>query len=170
MDQQPEDRRLIESAIEVHADSLYRVAFRLSGNRDQAEEIVQETFIGAWKGIHQLRDRNKIKNWLFGILRHQYYQSIEKTKRLPKLEVINDPVAPMNRVLDLQEQVQSAIAELEEEHRLPILLISMEGWSTQETAEFLGIAHGTVLSRLHRGRQRLKEKLARELELDIKSE
>jgi RNA polymerase sigma-70 factor (ECF subfamily) len=170
MDQQPEDRRLIESAIETHADSMYRVAFRLSGNRDQAEEIVQETFIGAWKGIYQLRDRDKLKSWLFGILRHQYYQSIEKTKRLPKLEILDDPIAPMNCNQDLQEQVQQAIAELEEEYRLPILLVSMEGWSTQEAAEFLGIPQGTVLSRLHRARQRLKATLSRQLELDIANE
>jgi RNA polymerase sigma-70 factor (ECF subfamily) len=169
MDQNPEDRRLIESAIEAHADSMYRFAFRLSGNRDQAEEIVQETFIGAWKGIHQLRDRDKLKSWLFGILRHQYYQSIERLKRTPKLEGLQDPAEPINRASELQDLVQRAIAELEENYRLPLLLVSMEGWSTQEAAEFLGIPQGTVLSRLHRGRQRLKESLSRVLELNIKT-
>lgn len=159
------DQRVLAAAIEAHADSMYRVAFRLTGDRERADEIVQETFIGAWKGIRGLKEPDKIKNWLFGILRNQFYQSIQRNKRMLKTEALQDPVAPDLNPTDLQEQVQLALAELDEEQRLPILLVSMEGWSTEEAAEMLGIAKGTVLSRLHRGRQRLKEILTRELEL-----
>jgi RNA polymerase sigma-70 factor, ECF subfamily len=159
------DQRLLEAAIEAHADSMYRVAFRLTRDRERADEIVQETFMGAWKGIRSLKDPDKIKSWLFGILRNQFYQSIERNKRILKTEALQDPVAPDSNPTDLQEQVQQALAELDEDQRLPILLVSMEGWSIEEAAETLGIPKGTVLSRLHRGRQKLKEILTRELEL-----
>jgi RNA polymerase sigma-70 factor (ECF subfamily) len=165
MEPPQQDQRLLEAAIEAHADSMYRVAFRLTSDRERADEIVQETFIGAWKGIRGLKEPDKIKSWLFGILRNQVYQSIQRNKRTLKTEELQDPVAPDRNPTDLQEQVQQALAELDEEQRLPILLVSMEGWSTEEAAEMLGIPKGTVLSRLHRGRQRLKEILTRELEL-----
>jgi RNA polymerase sigma-70 factor (ECF subfamily) len=159
------DQRLLEAAIEAHADSMYRVAFRLTGDRERAEEIVQETFIGAWKGIRGLKEPDKIKSWLFGILRNQFHQSIERKQRILRTEPLQDTVASDWNTTDLQEQVQHALAELDEDHRLPILIVSMEGWSIEEAAEMLGIPKGTVLSRLHRGRQRLKEILTRELEL-----
>ena len=171
MDPPIPDRSLLEAAIEAHADSMYRVAFRLLGDREGADEIVQETFIGAWKGIGGLKDPKKIKSWLFGILRHQVYQAIKRSNRRPKLEAfLQEPAAPDRNLTELQQQVQLALGELEEEQRLPILLVSMEGWTTEEAAKLLGIPKGTVLSRLYRGRQRLKEILIRELELNRKPE
>lgn len=172
MDQQSQnERRLIESAIEAYADSMFRVAFRLLGSREQAEEVVQETWIGAWKNTSQLRDPSQIKSWLFGILRNQCYTSVKRTRRIPqRFECLNEPIDHHDNANELQQQVQQAIQNLDEDQRLPILLVSMEGWTTQEAADFLQIPLGTVLSRLHRGRQRLKDILSRELELDQQPE
>ena len=172
MDQQSQnERRLIESAIEAYADSMFRVAFRLLGSREQAEEVVQETWIGAWKNISQLRDPSQIKSWLFGILRNQCYTLVKRTRRMPqRVECLNEPIDHHDNANELQQQVQQAIQNLDEDQRLPILLVSMEGWTTQEAADFLQIPLGTVLSRLHRGRQRLKDILSRELELDQQPE
>lgn len=158
------DQQSFESAIDAYSESMYRVAFRLSGNRQQAEEVVQEAFIGAWKNIGQLKDPDKMKAWLFGVLRNQCYKSLARKKRQPVEPLNCDPESTTDESTDLQEAVQSAISQLPEEQRLPLLLVAMEGWSTKEAAELLNIPQGTVLSRLKRGRDRLKQILIREFE------
>lgn len=149
---------------------MFRVAFRLSGDRELALEIVQETWLGAWKNIGQLRNRDQLKSWLFGILRNQYLKSVDKLTRQPKLELIDNMVSRSDGPNEMQQAVQQAIGELDDDQRMSVLLVSMEGWSTQEAADLLGVPQGTVLSRLHRGRQRLKEILSRQLEFDTYSE
>lgn len=166
------DQQVFESSVEIYADSLYRVAFRLCGDRVEAEEIVQETFIAAWRNVGQLRDQNKIKSWLFGILRNKYRKSIEHAKRSPPLQSVGErqfpaPTAQQDQ-RQIQQQVQDAIAKLDDDHRFPLLLVAMEGWTTVEAAQWLGIPQGTVLSRLHRGRARLKQILLQDLEPDSK--
>lgn len=165
MEQADQHRARFETAVDEWAGSLYRVAFRWCGNRDRAEEIVQETFIGAWKNIDQLKEPQRIKSWLFGVLRNQFLKNCRSNVRNFQHVDSTELLASSDLKTELQQQVQDAIAMLDEDQRLPILLVSMEGWSTEEAAELLGIPKGTVLSRLHRGRQRLKEILARELEL-----
>ena len=170
MDQQ-QQRQLIEAAIDSHAQPMFRVAYRWCGNRQLAEEIVQETWIGAWKNLPQLHDTSRLKPWLFGILRNQFYKAINKAKRSPRLEPLAaDDFCAGESNSAIDETVQQALIMLAEEQRLPILLVSMEGWSTEEAAQWLGVPKGTLLSRLHRGRQRLKEILTRELELETKLE
>jgi RNA polymerase sigma-70 factor (ECF subfamily) len=166
MEQIDQQRARFEAAVDEWASSLYRVAYRWCGDRERAEEIVQETFIGAWSNIDQLEKPERIKSWLFGVLRNQFLKSCRSSQRTLQMLDSIDVVAPINKKSELQQQVQEAIAMLDEDQRLPILLVSMEGWSTEEAAQLLGIPQGTVLSRLHRGRQRLKEILIRERELD----
>ena len=67
-----QSRELFERCISQHADSLYRVAFRLSGRRELAEELVQETYLNAWNGIESLSDVSKMRGWMFAILRNQF--------------------------------------------------------------------------------------------------
>lgn len=160
-------KREFEHAVELYADSLYRVAFRLTGKSDLASELVQETCLQAWQGLDSLRDRSRLRAWMFGILRFQYSKLLRRESRYSELpggiaEMIPDKAPPSKA--DVQEIVQTAIGKLDESYRLPILLVSMEGISVDEAAEILGLPRGTVLSRLHRGREKLKGLIERTAE------
>ena len=155
-------QRRFEQCVDCCADSMFRVAFRLTGNRTLASELVQETYLSAWKGINNLKDPDRMQAWLFAILRNQYSKLIRKERRVVATNGHLDSIAALPETNDpKKQQVQTALEGLDENHKLPLLLVSMEGLSVDEAAEILGIPRGTVLSRLHRGRKKLKEILAR---------
>lgn len=152
-------RQLYHAAVEQLADSTYRVAYRLTGHHELARELVQETWLAAWKNIDQLQDTVKLRGWLMGILRNQFSKQLSREMRHCHEPLGAEPLAsPESKESAIG--VQEALARLDEDHRLPILLVSMEGWSTDEVAELLAIPRGTILSRLHRARQRLKQFLS----------
>jgi RNA polymerase sigma-70 factor (ECF subfamily) len=139
---------------------MFRVARRLTGCSGEAEDLVQETYVQAWRKIDTLRDVDRMRSWMFAILRNQYLKSIRKkkpvaTEDVQNIEDIGSSTEKGNR--GPADIVQQALLQLEEDQRLPILLVSMEGMSAEEASEVLGIPRGTVLSRMHRGRNRLKE-------------
>jgi RNA polymerase sigma-70 factor (ECF subfamily) len=161
-------RALFQSAVEQHADSVYRVAFRMSGNHELARELVQETFLAGWKNLDQVDQPDRIRAWLMGILRNQFSKQLAKEARHRHGTLEAEPISGHPDAM-LQGSVQAAIARLDEDHRLPILLVTMEGWSTEEVAEMLDIPRGTVLSRLYRARQQLKLILAPDWEVESKT-
>lgn len=152
-----------EQCVEDCADPLFRVAFRLTGNQTLASELVQETYLNAWKSISGLKDLERMRSWLFAILRNQYSKLIRKESRtVSTSEQLDSIAASPEKDNQTTDMVQAAIACLDEIHKLPVLLVSMEGLTVEEAAEILQLPRGTVLSRLHRGRQKLKEILMRE--------
>ena len=159
MQEETNTRKLFEACVETCADSMYRVAFRLSGNAGEAEDLVQETYVQAWQKIESLRDPNRMRSWMFAILRNQHLKRIRKKRPIATEEVqnIEDPRGPIEPANNAADVVQQALMQLEEDQRMPILLVSMEGMSAEEASGILGIPRGTVLSRMHRGRKRLKE-------------
>lgn len=157
-------KRLYEAAVRTHADGLYRLAWRLTGSRDLADELVQEVFLQAWKGLGSLNDADKIRPWMVGILYRQYQKQWPRERKFADVPAAELPGTDRSAavVVELKEtrrEVQAAIAALPDEFRLPILMVTMEGLSTAEAADVLGWPRGTVLSRLHRGRERLKSAL-----------
>lgn len=159
MPAESQHQELFESCINQHADSMYRVAFRLTGDRELASELVQETYLAAWKGLESLRDQTRMRSWIFGILRNQYTKLLRKLPKATQLaqpESIESGVAKTTEPETTREIVQKAIEELDDKHKLPILLVSMEGMSVEAAGEVLDVPRGTVLSRLHRGRKQLK--------------
>lgn len=161
----PEKLQCFEQCVRDCADALYRVAFRLIGNETLATELVQETYLNAWRSLDSLMDHRKLKSWMFSILRNQYSKLIRKeSKAVSTLESPDtEAYEPSSEQQEVQDLVQLALAELDEAHRLPVLLVSMEGLSVEEASEILEIPKGTILSRLHRGRAKLKQILSREL-------
>jgi len=162
---QPEAKfqQRFEECVESCADSLFRVAFRLTGNRTLASELVQETYLNAWKSIDNLKDPQRMRAWMFSILRNQYTKLLRKEKRnVPTIAHINDVSKPEQTNDDVTDRVQNALAALDEKHKLPVLLVSLEGMTVDQAAKVLEVPRGTVLSRLHRGRQKLKEILSRD--------
>ena len=167
MASEQESRFRFEQCVESCADSLYRVAFRLTGDSTLASELVQETFLNAWQNLESLRDPERIRGWMFSILRNQYSKLVRKESR-SGASLSHDVVAPAERSEeqrdDVSEQVQQAIDGLDDKHKLPLLLVAMEQLSVDEAARVLDLPRGTVLSRLHRGRQKLKSILERQLQ------
>ena len=162
-DSQP--RQLFECCIEQNADSMYRVAYRLMGDREAASELVQETCLQAWRSIDSLRDPSRMRGWVFAILRNQYTKMLRKLPAESQLvqpeSVQASSAAETTNKERTQETVQQAIEQLDDRHKLPILLVSMEGMSVEAASEVLNVPRGTVLSRLHRGRKQLKEIIER---------
>ena len=141
-----------------HVSSLLRVACRLSRDRSAAEDLVQETMLRAWRGRHQFRQGTNARAWLFRILFHQFYSEGRRVRA--ELNAVAPPVP--DRAADLADavEVNQALTALTAEHRAVLLLAVVEGFTCQEIADILAIPIGTVMSRLSRARQALREKLA----------
>ncbi|RMF88742.1 MAG: sigma-70 family RNA polymerase sigma factor [Nitrospinota bacterium] len=154
---------------------LYRYARHLTRDAGKAEELVQETYLKAYQGWHRLRDDSRVKAWLFQILtncyRDRYRQALrqpawvelsaateQEEEHGPVSTATTDPATLLERKEAIQS-VQDAIAQLPPLFRMLVLLVDIEGFSYKETAEVLDIPLGTVISRLSRGRQRLRHLL-----------
>jgi RNA polymerase sigma-70 factor (ECF subfamily) len=164
-----------EAAVAANVDALYRGALRMTGSREEAEDLVQEAFLRAYRFRHQFQPGTNFKAWLFkiqtNIFRSRYRklwnspQSLEDTEDFylyqhlgPDTPPGDDPAADVLDKLGVEE-VRNAIEDLPPVYRAAVLLTDVEGFSYKETADILDIPVGTVMSRLHRGRQRLQKKL-----------
>lgn len=164
MPEESDPRKLFDDCVATCADSMYRVAFRLTGNSASAEDLVQESYTQAWKNIDSLRDPKRMRGWLFAILRNQYLKACRQKSPLASdaVETIEDQHFEQMQKTENVDLIQRAMEQLDESQRMPILLVSMEGLSVEEAAEILEVPRGTVLSRMHRGRKRLKEIIEKE--------
>jgi len=155
-------RKLYETWVSDHAAELYRMAYRLCGKAEAAEDLVQETFYHAWKDIAGLRETAKARAWLYQILRHRYAHWVRsRTRRISAasndqgVERIDPNPSSLTR-LGHQEQLQRVLDDLDDTLKVPLLMVFLEGMTCQEAADALDIPLGTVLSRIHRARQRLR--------------
>ena len=155
--------------VHAHADGLYRFAFRLCGNRDTAEDLVQEAFCEAWRSIHSLRQADKGRSWLFQILRHRYLHWVRDSARKPQPKISLEDAQHDSSLtvpnggaeLDRQETLQAALGDLDDRYKEPFLMVFLEGQSCKEAATALKIPLGTILSRIHRARSLLRGLLER---------
>lgn len=146
-----------------HGSALYRVAYRLAGDRHEAEDLVQETYQSAWKSRALFEPGRGERAWLASILRRR---AADRWRRRKGLKVFSPDQAPevaapghdplRNQYTD---QVQHALDRLPEELRETLLLVVVAELTHQEAAEVLSVPLGTVLSRVSRARKRLREYL-----------
>ncbi len=155
-----------EQWVREHSGDLYRFAFRLCGDADTADDLVQETFYHAWRGMGKLRQKEKARAWLFQILRYRYAHWARERSRRPVIAGSAEPLeehaqtaATPFEVLANRESLQMALDALEDRFKLPLLMVFLEGLTCQAAAEYLDIPLGTVLSRIHRARRRLRRAL-----------
>jgi len=157
-------RELYTAWVRDYSRELYALSYRLCGDAADAEDLVQETFYHAWKGASQLRDRRLARAWLFQILRFRYAHFVRHRSRRIRasvstsdlVEQIADPrPSPVIRLVD-REALQVALDKLDEDLKTPLLMVLLQGLTCRETAEALSIPLGTVLSRIHRARQKLR--------------
>jgi RNA polymerase sigma-70 factor (ECF subfamily) len=156
-----------------HAGALYRTAYHLAGNADEAEDLTQETYLRAYRGFAGFRGGD-VRAWLFTILRHVFLDECRRRHRMPPIETVDDdahrfianrvgPWAPSAETEALRrlpsDTVERAFAALPPDWRLVVLLADIEELSYREIASIMEIPLGTVMSRLHRARRRLQEQL-----------
>src|SRR5207245_747129 len=167
-----EKRASFEREALVHLDSLYRVALRLTGNAAEADDLVQETMLKAYRAWHQYEKGTNAKGWLLTILRHAFINEYRRRTRHPET-VDLDAIEPFSVFEELQDddpqgtffdrivddEVLRAIDELPEQFRETVVLSDVAGLSYEEIARVLEVPVGTVKSRLFRARRMLQGKL-----------
>jgi RNA polymerase sigma-70 factor (ECF subfamily) len=159
-----------------HLDALYRTGLRMTRSEADAEDLVQETYIRAFRSRHQFTPGTNLKAWLFRILTNTFINSYRRKAARPQTtdldeveettlhrhmtETSGSAPEPEQTVLDgiVDSQVTDALDELPERFRT-VVLLDVEGLSYKEIAETLEIPIGTVMSRLHRGRKFLQQRL-----------
>ena len=153
---------------------LYGTAFRLTRNPADADEVVQETVLRAFRAFDQFEEGTNLKAWLYKILTNTFISSYRKKQREPQTvsadanedfslydRLVEADVSPEAQLLDQipDEEVKEALEAIPEQFRTAVLLADVEGFSYQEIADITGVAIGTVMSRLHRGRKALQRAL-----------
>jgi RNA polymerase sigma-70 factor (ECF subfamily) len=169
----PEERREgYEKEALVHLDVLYRVALRLTGNAADAEDLVQETMLRAYRSWDRYTPGTNAKGWLLTILRHLFINEYRRKSRHPETVDV-DTIEPFALFQEVQEEdpqgaffdkivddeVLRAVDQLPEAFREAVTLSDVEGLSYEEVAKVLDVPVGTVKSRLYRGRRLLQAKL-----------
>jgi RNA polymerase sigma-70 factor (ECF subfamily) len=162
-----------------YAPQLYSAALRLTRNTADAEDLVQETYLRAWRSFSTFQQGTNLRAWLYRILTNSFINKYRASQRRPQetgLDNIED-LYLYRRLGSLESQfgsrsaedtmfelftddeVKAALEELPENFRLPVLLADVEGFAYKEIAEILDIPVGTVMSRLHRGRKAMHKLL-----------
>jgi RNA polymerase sigma-70 factor (ECF subfamily) len=162
-----------------HMDAVYRFALRLSASPDQAQDLVQDTFLRAYRSWDQYTPGTQCKSWLFTICRNLYLRQRERGQRHDEIVAENAPadqrseggVNPLWSAVEgsdpegeffgsiVDAEVLTAIDALPEDYRTAVVLSDVEGMSYDEIATMLDVPVGTVKSRLFRGRRRLQKVL-----------
>lgn len=150
-----------------HLDDLYRAASHVIGNRTQAEDLVQETYLQAWKSFDRFEVGTNCRAWLFKILFHVIQHHRRKWFRI-KLTNEGDEVFEQTLVYEppipqdlSDEEVLAAFEKIPEQYREVVLLSDVYDFKYKEIQETLGIPQGTVMSRLSRGRELLRRHLGK---------
>lgn len=147
----------------LHGD-IYRYAFWLVKDKHIAEDIVQETFLRAWKSLDALNDEKAAKSWLITILRRENARRFER-KQFDLVD-IDDVAVPDNDTSHEgkieQRELQRHIASLSTEYREPLMLQVIFGFSGEEISEQLGLNKNTVMTRLFRARNQLRDAIAQQ--------
>jgi RNA polymerase sigma-70 factor, ECF subfamily len=179
---QPSDLELLRAAadgdsgafhtlVDRHADGLFRAAMSMTPSRADAEDLLQETLLGAYRGLHRFDGRAAVKTWLNSILirqaakgwrrgsRHRKVKSIQPPDQTQQLD---DPALTTRNAAESADQKMDLMAILKKmpaEQQQILVLREIQGLSYEEIAATLNVPRGTVDSRLHRARQELRQRL-----------
>jgi RNA polymerase sigma factor (sigma-70 family) len=185
-----EKHRVFEKEFMPHIDSMYNFAFRLTNDEDDANDLVQDTYLKAFRFINSFSEGTNAKAWLFRILKNSFINDFRKKSKEPakvdyqdvETTYNSEEDAETNQTVDLRaesvqdligDEIANALNSLPVDFRTVIILCDVEGFTYEEMAKILDIPIGTVRSRLHRARMLLKEKLksyAKSLGYDVNAD
>src|ERR1022692_1856973 len=166
-----------EQDVVPYQGQLYPAALRMTRNASDAEDLVQETFTKAYAAFHQFMPGTNLRAWLHRILANTFINSYRKKRREPMQalgtdfhedwQISSDPLAAPARSAESEaldrladSEILRALRDLPDEFKVAVYLADIEGYPYREIAEIMGTPIGTVMSRLHRGRGKLRQKLA----------
>ncbi len=161
-----------------YMDQLYSTAMRMTRNKADAEDLVQETYLKGYRGFAGFTEGTNLRAWLFRILTNTYINGYRKKQRRP----VETDIAEVEDMYGYRRlggeyaaigqsaeetlmehltdsHIRDAIEDLPEQYRMAVLLADVEGFAYKEIAEMLDVPIGTIMSRLHRGRKRLQDQL-----------
>ncbi len=160
------DREAFARLVDRHKDAVVSYLARLSGNRDRAEDLAQETFLRLYRSAPGYVERGYLRAFLFRIATNLLRSEERRERRLRLLAPLfawdteEAPSAPSGLLrAEVQREVAQAIAALPMSYRVPLVLHELEGWSYADIAAELSCREGTVKSRIFRGRERLRRSL-----------
>lgn len=170
------DRQAFALMVDAHSDNIYRLALKMLGDEQDAEDVLQETFIKAFKNIHNFEGRSKISTWLYRIAVNESLMLIRKRKgitvdidqdfetddgELMPRQITDWCCLPEKELMssETRKVIDRAIKTLSDANRAAFLLRDVEGLSTQEAAEVLNISESALKVRLMRARMTLRESL-----------
>ena len=169
------DAKALDELYRRHREAAYGIAYRLVGNREDALEVVQESFIHVMRGIQTFRGQSSFRTWLYRIVTHaaldyRRWRALRVADSLDS-DTSTEPVAqasdrsPQEAAADrdLGAAIDKALSNISEKNRAALILFAIEGMPYKEVADVLGISIGTVMSRIFNARQRLRELLATEI-------
>ena len=159
-----------------YMNQLYAAAMRYTRNPEDAQDLVQDTYAKAYTSFHQFEPGTNLKAWLYRVLTTTFINNYRKDQRRPQTsdsELEDWQLAEASSHTSDQgkstedvvlenlpdSDIKNALAQIPEEFRMVVYLADVEGFSYKEIAEIVGVPTGTVMSRLHRGRKQLREKL-----------
>ncbi|MFC1689204.1 sigma-70 family RNA polymerase sigma factor [Pseudomonadota bacterium] len=150
---------------QTYGADLYRYAMWICGNDALAKDLVQETFLRAWKALDKLKDSKAVKSWLITILRREYARTFER--KVPKFTDVDTVVVPEDSELEPEEQTEmrqlrQSIMTLAPKYREPLLLQVVLGYSCKEISDELDISKSAVMTQLFRAREQLKAQLRKD--------
>jgi RNA polymerase sigma-70 factor (ECF subfamily) len=158
-------------------DQLYAAALRYTKNPEDARDLVQDTYLKAFTSFHQFEEGTNLRAWLYRVLTTTFINTYRKDQRRPQvaqaeledwqLAQAQSHTSDLGKSAEVEalenlpdSDIKRALQEIPEEFRMVVYLADVEGFSYKEIAEIVGVPGGTVMSRLHRGRKQLREKLA----------
>jgi RNA polymerase sigma-70 factor, ECF subfamily len=159
------DRLAARELYDAHAQRVFRLAFRLTGDDELAREFTQETFVRAFAQLSRFRGDSALSTWLHRVTISVVSNAMRKVKRFRAREADLDEASAMIETTrtadpDLKEKLHRAIDDLPDIYRITFVMHDVEGYTHEEIANVLGVAEGTCKSRLSVARAQLREKLA----------
>jgi RNA polymerase sigma-70 factor (ECF subfamily) len=157
------DRFAFDRLLLRHDERMRGLAFRLLADRHAMDDALQDAYLNAFKGLQGFRPGSDFGRWLYRVTYNACIDEIRRRKRAPQSghdgdDVISDQAGPYQAV-STAEVVRQALSELPAAQRITVVLVDGEGFDHEAVSDILGVAPGTVASRLHRARTRLREAL-----------
>jgi len=157
--------KLFNSIIENYSDYVYNMIYYTILDEEDAKDLTQEVFYKIWKGLDNFRNESSLKTWVFKITQN-HLKNYLKSKKIKKILSLEFLFEEKNRDFEskdyyLSERIESLLSRLPEDYRRVLVLFYIDGFNIKEISEILGTKEGTIKSKLHRAREKLKSLIMR---------